>query len=272
MLKLCARPANRTLCPPPLRPSKRTDLSERPFLSRRSSISSSTSSLSSPESVRSDLSGFQARSRSSSISSVASSVLAPGPGSHISELLLRDEQPRSYPELSSIHSNVDCSSTLRPEEYTAADALLRFYELHRNEINEPADSRHHGSNRSELANRSKHTMHQPAQPASSAEKKKKKRSHSKTNLSDLLTMPKDDIQSLVRKNLMASCDEMPNIVIPDVDQRISVGRELKRNRSNKDQLLAASSRTRPKRIDRPEEARQPRDQETRALGRSIGGF
>lgn len=239
MLKLCARPADRTLCPPPaLRPCKRTDLSERPSLSRRSSISSLTSSLSSPESVRSDLSGFQGRSRSSSISSVASSVLAPVQGAHVPERWPRDEQLGSSPRLSGNPPHVDCSSTLRPEEYTAADALLRFYELHRDEVKTGAGNPGEcGPMRTELAKRSKRSPHQLNPSANTTEKKKKKRTHSKTNIPDLVGMPGDDVQSLVRRDLMGSGDEVSDMVVPDVDPKTVLGRHCKRNRSTKDQSL-----------------------------------
>jgi Cyclin len=240
MLKLCARPANRTLCPPPSqRPCPRPDQLGRPSISRRSSISSSSSNFSSPESLRSDLSGFAPRSRSSSISSVASSILAPFQGSDPSESLPEVvQQPACLPDNLNL-PKVDCSSKLRSEEYSAADALLRFYESRQSGMNkQQASAPHSYSTMTELARRSKQPAKQPSQSATSTEKKKKKRTHSKTNMSDLVNCGGDDLQSLVRKDLMTPCDDIPAIVIPDVDPVDPVGRQSKRNRCGKEQLSA----------------------------------
>lgn len=239
MLKLAARPATRTLCPPPVqRGLQRTGQSRRPSISRRSSISSSSSNFSSPESVRSDLSGFPARSRSSSISSVASvtsSVLAPFQGSEVSETMTRDAQQTVYQQRYFKLPKVDCSSTLRPEEYSAADALLQFHESRQNRAEVTSAS---GSARTQSVEQSKNLPDQPSCSAVHSEKRKKKRTHSKTNISDLLNGPADDLQSLVRKDLMACSDGGPCRVMPEVDSKDCVGRQCKRNRSTRDQLTA----------------------------------
>jgi PHO85 cyclin-5 len=240
MLKLCARPANRTLCPPPSqKPSQRPDHSILTPTSRRSSISSSTSSLSSPESVRSDVFGFSGRSRSSSISSVASSMLAPFHGSCTADSLSRDAPPTSYPQRCSNPPKIDCSSTLRPEEYSAADALLRFHELRENEVSDAqAGNRQDKLMDTELPKPSMPSKHQLVQSTSSMDKKKKKRTHSKTNISDLLNVTEDDLQSLIRKNLMGSSDEAPGIVILEGGSGDTARRQCKRNRSTKEQSSA----------------------------------
>lgn len=234
MLKLCARPANRTLCPPPTqRPCPRADAASRPSISRRSSISSSTSDSSSPESVRSDLSGFPGRSRSSSISSVASSVLASFQSANTLDVVSTDAQLPSRPQQHVKPSKVDCSSTLRPEEYSAADALLRFHEFRQREANkEQASKPVSDSMRTDLT---QYSNHQLTECSSYREKKKKKRTHSKTNISDLLNIPEDDLQSLVRKELMTSGGEVEPIVTSDYDDAANnrLGRQCKRNRSIK---------------------------------------
>ncbi len=240
MLKLCARPANRTLCPPPSqRPCQRPEQPARPSVSRRTSFSSSTSTFSSPESVRSDLSGFPGRSRSSSISSVASSVLAPSQGSNISLSLCSDAPRTSCPQQYRIPPKVDCSSTLRPEEYSAADALLRFHEFRQRETNEEQDSHQpRDAMRTESGKWSEQPSEHLIQSTGPTEKKKKKRTHSKTNIAELLNAPGDDLQSSVRKNLMASSDEVAGMLMPDVNPRDALGRQRKRNRSTKDQSSA----------------------------------
>lgn len=241
MLKLCARPATRTLCPPPSqRPFQRADQPCRPTMNRRTSISSSTSSLSSPESVRSDLSSVSARSRSSSISSVASSVLG------FSESVEADHIPEdvglsAYAQPYLLPSKFDCSSTLRPEEYSAADALLRFHEVRQGEASqERVSARHSDTTKTALVDSSKHPLNAASVSSRLMEKNKKKknkRTHSKSNIADLLHVAEDDLQAQVRKNLQLSSDD-PSNVIPEVDFRDIVPRQCKRTRSTKEQLSA----------------------------------
>ncbi|KAF7503840.1 hypothetical protein GJ744_003230 [Endocarpon pusillum] len=237
MLKLCARPANRTLCPPPTqRPCPRADAASRPSISRRSSISSSTSDSSSPESVRSDLSGFPGRSRSSSISSVASSVLASFQSANTLDLVTHDAQLPCRLQQDINPSKVDCSSTLRPEEYSAADALLRFHKFGQREANKGQASQPvSDSMQTDLTQFSNHRL----TGCTSYREKKKKRTHSKTNISDLLNIPEDDLQSLVRKELMTSGGEVEPIVTSDDDAaNNTLGRQCKRNRPIKGQSSA----------------------------------
>lgn len=240
MLKLCARPATRTLCPPPCeRPFPRPVLSVRPSLSRRCSTTSSASTLSSPESVRTDLSGFPGRSRSSSISSVASSVIAPYQASYLSEASSTDVQPSSCTQRYGLPPKANCSSTLRPEEYSAADALLRFHESRQWEANrEQSGTRDYDLKRMESTRRSIQASQPWTQSPGSTEKTKKKRTHSKTNISDLLTLPEDDLQSLVRQDLMASHNGVSGTVFPEVCPKETVGRHCKRNRSTRGQSSA----------------------------------
>ena len=244
LLKLCARPANRTLCPPPSqRPCQPSGQAGRPSTSRSSSISTPTTSnpSSSPESVRSDLSSLPARSRSSSISSVASSLLAPSHGSDMPGSFSGDVGLPSCPQRYVHPPKLDCSSTLRPEEYSAADALLRFHDSRQREANRgQAGTGPDDSMRTKLGKWSMQASHPLTQSASSVERKKK-RTHSKTNISDLLNVSGDDLQSLVRKDLMASYDEVSGIVIPDVDSRLNVGRQSKRTRSCRTQSSAVDS-------------------------------
>lgn len=240
MLKLCARPATRTLCPPPSQKRcGKSDQLSRPSLSRRTSASSSLSSISSPESIRSDVSDVPGRSRSSSISSVGSSVVLPIEGFLTAPPPpLRDASLPPCPQHCASLSKVDCSSTLRPEEYSAADALLRFYQHGEIEATNEQDSRlPTGLTRAELMTSSKQPLHL-AQSIGSAEKKKKKRTHSKTNIQDLLNGGGNDLQSLVRKQLMNSFGEDSDIIIPDMNVNEVVGRECKRTRSTKDQSSA----------------------------------
>ncbi len=239
MLKLCARPANRTLCPPPSqRPFQRADQPCQPAISRRSSMSSSTSSLSSPESVRSDLSSVSVRSRSSSISSAASSVLGSSENRE-SEFIPGNVQLSAGTQRYVTPPKFDCSSTLRPEEYSAADALLRFHEVRQSEFDrEQIRARHADPTKTALLEPSKHSPNQVWASTRSTEKNKKKknkRTHSKSNISDLLNIPEDDLQAQVRKNLMLSSDHSGNLV-PEVDSRDAIPRQCKRTRSTKEQL------------------------------------
>lgn len=239
-LKLCARPATRTLCPPPTqKPCENPDQLVRPTISRRTSASSSTSTVSSPESVRSDVSDFPGRSRSSSISSVGSSIVLPFEGILTSQLpLSRDLLLPSCHQHYTNLSKIDCSSTLRPEEYSAADALLRFYQ-HRDieASNEQDGGETNDLTKTELITRSKQSLHL-IQSTGSAEKKKKKRTHSKTNIPDILNVGENDLQSLVRKQLMNSRGENSDIVTPDTNVSEIAGRQYKRTRSTRDQSSA----------------------------------
>jgi PHO85 cyclin-5 len=244
MLKLCARPANRTLCPPPTqRPCLRSDQSHRPTLSRTSSISSSTSDSSSPESVRSDLSGNPGRSRSSSISSVASSVAssfsAGCQGFNPLQQLSDDAQLASRLQHYVNPTKVDCSSTLRLEEYNAADALLRFHEPARGVKNEQAGTPSDDSKITEPTKSPNQFLPYMTRPCSFMDKKKKKkRTHSRTNISELLNIPENDLQSLVRQDLMSSRDEVQGMVMPETNLRENGGRESKRNRCTRWQSSA----------------------------------
>ncbi len=273
MLQLCARPANRTLCPPPTqRTCPRANPTSRPSTSRRSSISSSTSDPSSPESVRSDLSGFPGRSRSSSISSVASSVLAPLQGSNTFDSVADDAQlPSRLQQYANTSTKVDCSSTLRPEEYSAADALLRFHEFRQKEASrEQASGPPRDSVQTDLTQYPNHQLTQCT--SHREEKKKKKRTHSKTNISGLLNIPEDDLQSLVRKELMTSGVEVGRIAMSDEDSNNSLGRQYKRTRSIKGESAAVSfTRTLMKEKNKenrtfPSKCRVPSSENRQALG------
>jgi PHO85 cyclin-5 len=239
MLKLCARPANRTLCPPPTqRPCLRSDQSRRPALGRTSSISSSASDSSSPESVRSDLPGNPGRSRSSSISSVASSV-ATSVASSLStgcqifnslEPLCEDAQLASRFQHYVDPSKVDCSSILRLEEYNAADALLRFHGSHRAANTEQAGATSNDWKRKESTTSPNQFLPYVTKPSNFVEKKKKKRTHSRTNITDLLNVPENDLQSLVRQDLLSSRGEVEGMIVPEANPKENGGRESKRNR------------------------------------------
>lgn len=155
--------------------------------------------------------------------------------------LCSNAQLKSFPQHYRSPPKVDCSSTLRPEEYSAADALLRFHEFRQIDANkEQVEVPPHDLTRTELAKLSKQHIDLLTQSTGSMEekKKKKKRTHSKTNISDFLNLPEDDVQSLVRKNLVASCEEVPGMIVSDVDTRNLAGRQCKRTRSTKEQLSA----------------------------------
>jgi PHO85 cyclin-5 len=250
MLKLCARPANRTLCPPPTqKPCLRSDQSRRPAMNRTYSMSSSTSDSSSPESIRSDLPGHPGRSRSSSISSVASSVasVATSATSSVSvgcqifnslEPLSEDAHLASGLQHYVDPSKVDCSSMLRLEEYNAADALLRFHGSHREAKKEPTGATSHDLKEKESTILPNQSLPYMTKPSSFVEKKKKKRTHSRTNMTDLLNIPEDDLQSLVRQDLLSSRGDVEGIIVPEANPKENGGRESKRNRCTRWQSSA----------------------------------
>lgn len=193
---------------------------------------------------------------------MASSVLLPFQGVHTSELPPTDAQLPPGPQLYTNLSKVDCSSTLRPEEYTAADALLRFYQYRDVEAKHEDDRLPNDLKRTELAQGPKVSIHPLSQSIGSTEKKKKKRTHSKTNISDLLNITQDDLQSLVREQLMASSDGDLGIALSGVDVSDFAGRQCKRTRSTREQSSA---------VDLTRKLMQEKNKENRATGSRYRG-
>jgi hypothetical protein len=136
-------------------------------------------------------------------------------------------------------TKVDCSSTLRLEEYNAADALLRFHEPARGVKNEQAGTPSDDSKITEPTKSPNQFLPYMTRPCSFMDKKKKKkRTHSRTNISELLNIPENDLQSLVRQDLMSSRDEVQGMIMPETNLRENGGRESKRNRCTRWQSSA----------------------------------
>ena len=236
MLKVCARPASRELCPPPShKPCTSAGAPRTSCMSRRSSVSSSAST----PSLRSDLSSLQSRSRSSSIASLDSSLMPLSLSVYPSDPALRGTwQQQSSP--SQYHSvpNADCSSAARSCVYGAGEALLLMNNLCPTKLNGGSIEVDQIPQTLILDEDARRSSVQKPRSNAAAMKTKKKRTHSKTNISDLINIPEEDVQSLVRKNLLADLHPPPMPVIPEPSGPENVGPRSKRHRHTKEQLAS----------------------------------
>jgi hypothetical protein len=148
----------------------------------------------------------------------------------------QDVQPSPTQRNPPVPAEVDCSSSLRPEEYNAADALLRFHQFHEREARK-ATARAQSGEFLEEESTTQSTEPTPRSTPSStfSEKQKKKRTHSKTNISDLVNSPEDPLQAEVRQNLRLAC-HLSDTVIPDDHIAGAQGRQFKRNRCGEERL------------------------------------
>lgn len=237
MLKFSARPASRELCPPPSKPCPASNLRTQ---SRRSSISSCVSSAisvstsnSSPPSLCSDLSSMPSRSRSSSISETDAMAHLRAQSSERAMKLPWVSSPK-YSTL----PGSDCSSSVGASLGLEGTIALP--------ASEPEPARYVFPVRSHPGGPS-HTT-QPVvydegakRSAMRRSSKMKKRTHSKTDICGLVNIPEDDVQSMVRKELMADLHQSHSVAAPWIDPMDDSrgNTDCKRNRRTTEHTAAA---------------------------------
>jgi len=124
------------------------------------------------------------------------------------------------------------------EEYNAADALLRFQGSHRKASEEQTGATSNDWKRKESTMSPNQSIPYINKPSSFAEKKKKKRTHSKTNITELINIPENELQSLVRQDLLSSRGVVKGMMVPEAKPKENGGRESKRNRCTRWQSSA----------------------------------